>query len=424
MADTPTYDEFQKRIEALEKAETTLKKNEKKVKQAGFEKRKLENQLQQVYKMEAMDTFAGGIAHDFNNILAVILGNAEIAIDDDPDWEQVQCSLQEIRKVCLRAKALVKGILAFSRQDRQALKSIRITSIIKESIKFLRSSIPSTIDIHHQISNLSFPILSNPVHINQVMMNLCANAFQAMQEEGGVLTISLNEVMVEQDEKDRLRRNMRPGQYAHLSVGDTGCGMDPKIQKRIFDPYFTTKSSGEGTGMGLALVHGIIKNHGGEIFVKSELNKGSVFDVYFPRAEIKPADMVVIPSETSPTGSERILLIDDEEPVIRVTDKILKNLGYDVTPVQNSQEALTLFRSDPDQFDLVITDTTMPKMTGVELSEALMTLRADLPIILCTGYSEKISQKKADALGVKGLLMKPITKSEMATMVRQALDTS
>jgi len=392
-------------------------------KKAENDKRKLENQLQQAYKMEAIYTMAGGIAHDFNNILGVILGNAEIAMEDLPDEEQVRHSLQEIKKVCLRAKALIKGILAFSRQDKQDLKPIRITSIVKESVKFLRSSIPSTIEIRQDISDVSFPILSNPVQVNQVMMNLCANAFHAMREEGGVLTIMLRETVIEKERDARLK-DLAPGEYLQLTVRDTGCGMDPNLQERIFHPYFTTKSAGEGTGMGLAMVHGIVQNHGGKILVSSEVNKGSVFDVYFPRvkkAETDDGDML---PESMPTGSERILLIDDEEQVLGVAEQILKHLGYDVTAFQSSTEALSVFRSDPNQFDLVITDTTMPGMTGVELSEALMAARGDLPIILCTGYSEKVSQEKADALGVKGLLMKPITKHEMATMVRQALDAS
>jgi PAS domain S-box-containing protein len=390
-------------------------------KKAENEKRKLENQLQQAYKMEAIYTMAGGIAHDFNNILGVILGNAEIAMEDLPDEEQVRHSLQEIKKVCLRAKALIKGILAFSRQDKQDLKPIRITSIVKESVKFLRSSIPSTIEIRQDISDVSFPILSNPVQVNQVMMNLCANAFHAMRDKGGVLSITLKEIVIEKDRGARLR-DLAPGEYLQLTVRDTGCGMDPNLQERIFHPYFTTKSAGEGTGMGLAMVHGIMQNHGGKILVSSEVNKGSVFDVYFPRVKKAETDDRHLVPESMPTGSERILLIDDEEQVLGVAEQILKHLGYDVTAFQSSTEALSVFRSDPDQFDLVITDTTMPGMTGVELSEALMAVRGDLPIILCTGYSEKVSQEKADALGVKGLLMKPITKREMATMVRQALD--
>ena len=389
-------------------------------KKAEKDKRKLENQLQQAYKMEAIYTLAGGIAHDFNNILGVILGNAEIAMEDIPDREQVLHSLQEIKKVCLRAKALIKGILAFSRQDKQDLKPIRITSIVKESVKFLRSSIPSTIEFRQDIADSTFPILSNPVQINQVVMNLCANAFHAMREKGGILTITLNEVQLGEDRKGRMRQ-LAPGQYLHLSVADTGCGMEPELQERIFHPYFTTKSAGEGTGMGLAMVHGIVQNQGGKIFVSSEVGKGSLFDLYFPRAAMAETDIETASSEIAPTGSERILLVDDEEPVLHVADQILRQLGYDVVAVMSSKEALDRFRGGPEDFDLVITDTTMPRMTGVELAEALMEIRPDLPIILCTGYSEKISEEKAADLGVKGLLMKPITKHEMAEAVRLAL---
>ena len=384
------------------------------------EKKKLEAQLQQVQKMESIGTLAGGIAHDFNNILGIIVGNTELAMDDVPEWNPARHNLEEIRTAGMRARDVVKQILAFSRQRPQKKKPVRISPIIKESLKLLRSSIPTTIEIHQNISSESDIVRADPTQINQVLINLCTNAAHAMGEKAGVLEVSLEDIELDEDSAIHYH-DLSSGKYVRLTVSDTGHGIEPKILERIFDPYFTTKGVGEGSGMGLSVVHGIVKSHGGYISADSELGKGTTFQVFFPYIESKPEPEIEITVEI-PRGKERILFVEDEKAMVDAIQPMIERLGYKVTARTSSIEALEAFRTNPDRFDLVITDFTMPNMTGMELAKELLKLRSDIPIILCTGYSEHINEDKAKGSGVRAFLMKPVVLSEIANTIRKVLD--
>jgi two-component system, cell cycle sensor histidine kinase and response regulator CckA len=384
------------------------------------EAKETERQLQQVQKMESIGTLAGGIAHDFNNMLGIIVGNTELAMDDVPEWNPARQNLEEIRTASMRARDMVKQILAFSRKTPQKMKPVKIIPIIKESLKLLRSSIPTTIEIHQNISSESDTVLADPTQINQVIINLCTNAAHAMGEKGGVLEVGLEDIELDAGSATYYH-DLSPGKYIKLTVNDTGHGIEPKILKRIFDPYFTTKNVGEGSGMGLSVVHGIIKSHGGGISVSSEPGKGTVFHILFPCIEDESEPEVEIAVEV-PRGEERILFVDDEKAMVDTIQPMIERLGYKVTARTSSIEALEAFRANPDRFDLVITDFTMPNMTGLELTKELLKLRSDIPIILCTGYSEHVNEDKAKARGVRAFLMKPVVLGEIAKTIRKILD--
>jgi len=370
--------------------------------------------------MESIGTLAGGIAHDFNNILGIIVGNTQLAMDDIPEWHSARRNLKEILTSSIRARDIVKQILTFSRQSPQEMKPVRISPIIKESLKLLRSSIPTTIEIHQNISSDSDTVLANPVQINQVILNLCINAVHAMGEKRGVLEVGLQDV--ELDSGDPIQyHDLSSGKYIRLTVSDTGHGIEPKILKRIFDPYFTTKGIGEGSGMGLSVVHGIVKSHGGCVTVNSEPGKGAVFHVLFPCVEDKPEPEADI-SVRIPRGREKILFVDDEKAMIDIIQPMIERLGYEVAARTSSIEGLEVFRANPDRFDLVITDFTMPNMTGMELAKELFKLRSDLPVILCTGYSEHINEEKAKRSGIRAFMAKPFVLSEFASTIRRVLD--
>ncbi|RZB35990.1 MAG: hypothetical protein SRB2_02588 [Desulfobacteraceae bacterium Eth-SRB2] len=384
------------------------------------EKTKLQSQLQQVQKMESIGTLAGGIAHDFNNMLGIIVGNTELAMDDVPEWNPARHNLEEIRIASMRARDMVRQIMAFSRQSPQKMKPVRISRIIKESLELLRSSIPKTIEIHQNISSDSDTVRADPTQINQVLINLCTNAAHAMGEKGGVLEVSLKNI--ELDECSAIHyHDLSLGKYIRLTVSDTGHGIEPKIMERIFDPYFTTKKVGEGSGMGLSVVHGIVKTHGGYFLVDSELGKGTTFQVFFPCIEDEPEPEVEIAVEI-PRGKERILFVDDEKAMVDAIQPMIERLGYKVTARTSSIEALEAFRANPDQFDLVITDFTMPNMTGMELAKEFLKLRSDILIILCTGYSEHINEYKAKASGIRAFLTKPVFLGEIANTIRKVVD--
>jgi PAS domain S-box-containing protein len=387
-------------------------------KQVEEEKDKLQTQLQQAHKMEAIGTLAGGIAHDFNNIVGIILGNTELAIDDVPEGNPAQLNLKEVRTASLRAKDVVRQLLSFARKTKLEKKPANIIPIIKESLKFLRSSIPTSIEIRQNIAKDVDTILADPTQINQILINLCANSHHSMPD-GGVIVITLKNIELDEDTSDQCSK-LNPGRYVNLAVSDTGHGISQEKIDRIFDPYFTTKEVGKGTGMGLAVVHGIVKGHNGLITVESELGKGTTFSIFFPVVERE----VVVEAETDeklPTGSERILFIDDEESLVKIGHQRLEWLGYKVEATISPIEALELFRSQPDQFDLVITDLTMPKMTGDKLVKEILNIRSDIPIILCTGFSEKIDEKKSKAIGASGYLEKPHNKRDLAKIVRKVL---
>jgi len=385
-----------------------------------MEREKLHAQLQQAQKMEAIGTLAGGIAHDFNNILGAILGYSEMAQDQAPEGSTLSADLDNILLAGNRAKELVTQILAFSRKVKSKQKPLLPQPIIEEAIKLLRSSIPATISITHDFEDGYGMIKADPTQLHQVIMNLCTNAYQAMEERGGTLSIGLERtVLTEDDLQDE--SSLIPGPYAQLTVTDTGPGIDPVVQRQVFDPYFTTKEVGKGTGMGLAVVHGIVKNHGGMIRLDSKLGVGTSFNLFFPElSEVeKETKETILPI---PTGNERILLIDDEASLADMGKQLLERLGYSVTATTNSIDALEMFKAQPDQFDLVVTDQTMPGMTGADLARAIFDIRQDMPIILCTGYSNTISEEKALYMGIRGFVMKPMLKKDIAPLIRRVLD--
>ena len=391
-----------------------------KAKQAEEERRNMEAQLQQAHKMESIGTLAGGIAHDFNNILGIIIGNSELALDDIPEWNSAKLNLKEILTASLRAKDVVRQLLSFARKTRLEKKPTHIVPIVKESLKLLRSSIPTNIEIRRTIPTNVDTILADPTQINQVLINLCTNAYHAMPDEG-IIEVILKNVEELGENAPAQHPDLNPGRYVNLTVSDTGHGIPKEEIDRIFDPYFTTKEIGKGTGMGLAVVHGIVKEHNGIITVESEPEKGTTFSIFFPVVEKE----VIIESESTeklPTGNEKILFIDDEESLVYVGRNRLERLGYQVETKTSSVEALELFRANPDQFDLVITDMTMPQMTGYHLVEEFLKIRPDIPIILCTGFSEKIDEKKAKAIGVVDYIEKPVDRHVFAFKVRKVLD--
>ena len=409
------HDELERRVG--ERTAELLKLNEQ-LKREIEERKQVEKQLRQAQKMEALGTLAGGIAHDFNNILAVILGFTEIALNM-PEDTRTQHWLKQVLKAGDRAKELVQQILAFSRETERERKPIRITPILKETLKLLSASLPATIEIREDV-DASGAILGDPTQVHQVLMNLCTNAAYAMREDGGVLTVSQSDVELDVEGAARYP-NLPPGSYLRLIVSDTGHGMDRAVMERIFDPYFTTKEPSEGTGLGLSVVHGIVQSCGGRIAVYSEPGKGTTFHVVLPRIdrEAAPKAETLAPL---PTGNERILFIDDEDMLVEIGQEMLAYLGYDVVARTNSVEALETFRAGPDRFDLVITDQTMPNMTGAELAGELLRIRSDTPIILCTGFSEVITEEQAEAIGIRRFLMKPILRREMARTIRNLLD--
>ncbi|MFA7383959.1 MAG: response regulator [Desulfurivibrionaceae bacterium] len=387
------------------------------------ERQRLETRLRQSQKMEAIGTLAGGIAHDFNNILSPILGYTELALTRISPHDPLAADLQQVIKGAMRAKELVLQILAISRQSPKERKPLQPHLVVKEALKLLRASLPSTIEIREDISTECGAILADPTQLHQIIMNLSTNAYHAMRETGGVLGVSLAEVTVGEEDSKVASFELEPGDYVLLEISDTGCGMDQATLARIFEPYFTTKAMGEGTGLGLSVVHGIVKSHHGQITVYSEPGRGTKFNVYLPRAaEENILQIGAVCRETIPTGTERLLVVDDEEMITGMLMVILQNLGYQITISNSSLETLDLLEHDPAGFDLLITDLTMPGLTGFELSKKVLAIRPDLPVILCTGFSELINKEQAQAMGIRAYLMKPVSVRELAQTVRKVLD--
>jgi len=382
--------------------------------------KKMEFNLQQAQKMESIGTLAGGIAHDFNNILFPILGHTEMLLNDASDDSLFRYSLERIYSGALRAKDLVKQILTFSRQESSELILMKMQPIVKETLKLIRSSISTTIEIKQDIRNDCGMIKADPTQIHQVVMNLTTNAYHAMEKTGGELKVNLKEVQL--GESDITTTDMPPGAYACLIVADSGQGMDKNLTKKIFDPFFTTKEKGKGTGMGLSVVHGIVKSMEGAIQVYSDPGKGTEFYVYLPVAESSSKKENTRAEKSFQYGTERILLIDDEEAIITMEKEMLERLGYRVTSHSSSLEALEAFRAEPNKFDMVITDMAMPKIPGDKLSTELIKTRPGIPILLCTGFSEIISEEKAMSLGIKGFLLKPIALKDFSQKIREVLD--
>ena len=384
------------------------------------EMKNMEIRLQQAQKMESIGSLAGGIAHDFNNILFPIVGMSEMLLEDLPQGSPEHENAVEIFNAGRRGSDLVKQILTFSRQSELKKIPVRIQQVMKEVMKLSRSTIPSNITITQDIQSDCSMVQADPTQVHQIAMNLITNAYHAIEPKNGEITVRLKEVEIGFGQP--FERDLLPGKYVLLSVSDTGIGIEPAILHKIFEPYFTTKEQGKGTGLGLAVVYGIVKEHLGDITVNSELGKGTTFNVYLPimaKAEWSPS---VEKNADSPVGHEQILLVDDEDPIAKLEKQMLERLGYKVVMRLNSLEALEAFKAQPNSFDLVISDMTMPYMTGDRLARELTAIRPDIPIIICTGFSERLNQEKAIAIVVKGFLMKPIVKAEMAKMVRNVLD--
>jgi PAS domain S-box-containing protein len=398
----------------------TITRDISELKSAQEEHEKLKTQLIQAQKMEAIGTLAGGIAHDFNNILGAIIGYAEMALYDTRKDTMEHYNIDQVLRAGHRAKDLVKQILAFSRKSEQDKTVISSTPIIKEVLKLLRASLPTTIEIKQKIEPNPDPIFADPTQIHQVIMNLCTNSAHAMEDSGGILQVSLSNFELTARRASQYPE-LNPGPYVKLSISDTGHGMDAATLDRIFDPYFTTKEQDKGTGMGLAVVHGIVKGHGGGIHVQSSPGGGTRFDILFPIMG-KQIISETVELKTLPTGNEHILFIDDEDILIDLGKNMLKKLGYRVEARTQSLKALEVFRAAPHKFDLVISDMTMPKMTGDTLAIELMKIRPNIPVIICTGHSERIDDRRARELGIKGLMMKPFTIRNLSKTVRNALD--
>lgn len=390
-------------------------------KQAEVEAKGFEAKLRQSQKLEAIGTLAGGIAHDFNNILAGILGYTEMALTASQENTYTQRYLEEVIGATLRAKELVKQILVFSRQgEAPVLRPIEPVLIIKEALKMLRATLPTTIEFRQKLSTDLLPVMGDPTQLHQVLVNLCTNAAHAMRDRGGILEVNFGEVVLD-SASAAAYENLQPGHYVRLTVSDTGHGMKAATLERIFDPYFTTKVMGEGSGLGLAVVHGIIQRHKGAIRARSEPGRGTIFEVLLPKIK-RVKRQTASESKPVPRGTERILFVDDEETLAALGEQLLAKLGYKVTARTSSLEAVELFRSEPHGFDLVITDYTLPHMTGVDLAKEMMKIRPDIPIILCTGYSERVNENTTKELGIRAFVMKPLGLPDIARVIRNVLD--
>jgi signal transduction histidine kinase/CheY-like chemotaxis protein len=388
---------------------------------AEAERKRLQDQLSQAQKLEAIGTLAGGIAHDFNNMLAAIIGYTELSIDE-PEEKIRRLKLNEVLKASKRAKNLVRQILTFSRHTEQEKKPLDMKFITKEALKLLRSTLPATVEIRQNITNDPCMINADLTQMHQIIMNLCTNAAQAMGEKGGILDVKLTMSDI-QDSILRQHPDAVAGLYVKLTVKDTGFGIDPSIKDRIFEPFFTTKGIGEGTGLGLSVVYGIVKNHQGIITVESEPGSGATFDVYIPTITKMDARESIPPPEDTKTGNERILLVDDDQALLDMGKMMLESLGYIVDTRTSGMEAMGSFLAAPGFYDLIITDMTMPLMTGSELATEILRIRPNMPIILCTGFSEYIDENRAKDIGIRAFVMKPFSKTTLSKIIREVLDT-
>lgn len=386
------------------------------------EKEKAEEQFLQVQKMEAIGTLAGGVAHDFNNILSAIIGYLELAKTKIPPESSANNDLDEVFKASQRATDLVRQILTFSRKTKTDKKAVKLNLLVKEAIKLLRASIPTTIEIRRDILAECPNVVADPSQIHQILMNLCTNAYHAMRGSSGILSVSLQKVKLGSDDH-LMEHSLVPGDYLLLEISDTGQGISPESLTKIFEPYFTTKKIDEGTGLGLSVVHGIVKDHNGHITVYSEVGKGTTFRVYLPveyeHEEIESQETV----EEVSGGSERIIFVDDEKVLVRLGDKLLSNLGYEVAAFNNSAEAFQAFRETPENYDLIITDMTMPGMTGAELARKVKAIRSDVPIIICTGFIEDLDENSMTEMGIDAYLAKPVGRQELADTIRKVMES-
>lgn len=384
------------------------------------EVKKQEEILQQAQKMESIGTLAGGIAHDFNNIMSIIIGNNELLSEELPDDSPLRAHVEEIRLAGLRARDVVRQLLTFSRRDDAQKIFLDISTVIQESLKLIRSIIPTNIDIKLNISENVDPILGNETQINQVLINLCSNAKDAIADTGGEIIIGLRNIDIKDPENDSNQRYPAK-KCVELTVEDNGCGMEQDVLKKIFEPYYTTKEIGKGTGIGLAVTHGIIEKHQGTISVTSSPLTGTRFSIIFP-SHLEAITTQTQATRLHPRGNETILFVDDEEPLLNLGVHTLQGLGYTVKGYIDPTEALAIFQNNPNEFDLVITDMAMPNLTGDKLSTAILKLRPDIPIIICTGYSETLSREDASKIGITAYATKPVNRSELATLIREVLE--
>ncbi len=383
------------------------------------ENKQLEARLQHDEKLEAIGTLAGGVAHDFNNILSSIIGFTELALGDSEKESAQRANLDEVLVACRRAKDLVAQILMFSKQSDQDLKPVRLKRIVDGTLKLIRASLPSTIEIRRIVKSDSV-VMADPARLNQVIMNLCTNAGRAMGEKGGLLEVELVDVALD-SESATACPDIPAGTYARLTVSDDGHGMSPEVMKRIFDPFFSTIERVEGVGLGLSVVHGIVTSFGGFITPTSQEGKGSSLRVHLPAIEVESPPETDKPS-TAPLGNERVLFIDDEPPIAKMAGRMLGRLGYAAETRTSGEEALDLFKENPDGFDIVITDLSMPDMPGDELAGELRRIRPDIPIILCTGFGNTEAEEEAEAMEVNAFVTKPILMREIAKTIRRILD--
>lgn len=384
------------------------------------DEKKLRDQIRQSQKMEAIGTLAGGIAHDFNNILMAIMGYSELSMYQVPDDSQLLSNLNEIRTAGTRAKELVQQILTFSRHKEHEPSPVQVHIIVKEALRLMRSTLPATIEICKNIS-ISKPVMADQGRIHQMLINLFTNAYHAMDDQGGVLNVGLCEVNLDADAIDLYPELEDTGQYLKLTVSDSGRGISPEVMERIFDPYYTTKEKGKGTGFGLAIVYGIVKRYNGAIRVDSTPGKGSTFRVYLPVVE-SVCDIKKSAVDLIPRGNESILFVDDEKAISQMGKLMLERLGYQVTAQTSGKEALEVFHIRPAAFDLVITDMNMPHMTGIELIKELKRIKPDIPVILCTGFIDDLNKRQAKAKGCSAIIMKPFTHRKIANTIRMVLD--
>jgi PAS domain S-box-containing protein len=381
---------------------------------------RLQDHLRQSQKMEAMGTLAGGIAHDFNNILGAIIGYAELAKMNAIRPGQYEGYLDLSLRACQRAKDLVQQILTFSRQAEQEKRPVDMVGLLKESFKLLRATLPSTMEMILHVHVPVAPVLADPTQLHQVVMNLCTNAAHAMRDQGGSLEVGLRGVEVGKGDLGQYP-GLEPGPYIKLSVSDQGHGMTPEVAARIFDPFFTTKAPGEGTGLGLAVAHGIVTGCGGTIRVYSEPGMGATFHVMLPMLRESKEEPQAEEREP-PRGREHVLLVDDEEALVQILTRFLYDLGYRISAFTSPVEALKAFKESPHEFDLILSDLTMPNLTGVDLAQEVAAIRPGLPFLLCTGFSENITAERAKVLGIREVVLKPILRRPLAESVRRALD--
>ncbi|MBF0468992.1 MAG: response regulator [Desulfamplus sp.] len=383
------------------------------------ERNELKEQMYALQRLEAMGSLAGGIAHDFNNILFPITGYAEMLLMDAGENKNLKKGLNEILKGAERAKELIRQILTFSSQGKQSVAPLRAHLVVNEALKLMRSTLPSTIHVRSSIDKENDLVMADSTQIHQIIMNLMTNAYHATEKSGGEILVSLKPEDVNGVLPDG--QEIIPGNYVHLCVRDTGEGISKDVMKRVFDPYFTTKPEGKGTGLGLAVVLGIVKNSHGYILLESEPGKGTAVHIYIPLLEKQINAKFLVEERSVYTGSGHILLVDDQLPIIRMEKLMLERMGYRVTTMTNSRDALELFRKSPDRFDLVLTDFTMPGMTGEQMACAMISIRSDIPIVICTGFSENITEKKALQLGMRALLMKPVVQSDLSLTLHKIL---